>query len=351
MTRIGGMQELGLCLVSQPSKDPCTSTKGPRPRWNKSIIVSQQVNAEGVHVWPFVHELQTDVVYHQLSGRRPFRMNRHDYFEMVYVHEGELVWQVQDRFMTQRTGELFLVGSTLYHRLTERSHPRVKVISLHFLPDAIRSSAPPGEAEEYLMSFLMQDATFPHVILAKTGVPARTLPILEKIHDGLPAMSPLARLSVKTHLKLLLLQLANHYAAYRSARNEFNRRQQALQRLQPLFAFLEKRYSEMISVEDAAGLIRMSKSHFMAFFREVTGQSFIAYLTHFRIAKAQELLVKTDKTIAEVGQELGYCDQSYFGATFRALTHMTPFEYRRSHTTPVTREAPSPVKQVAPSAS
>jgi AraC-like DNA-binding protein len=82
-------------------------------------------------------------------------------------------------------------------------------------------------------------------------------------------------------------------------------------------------------VEDAARICATSSSHFMYFFKRVTGQSFLAYLNHFRVAKAQALLGSTDKSISEISQEIGFCDQSHFGVVFRKLVGMTPLAYRR----------------------
>jgi mannose-6-phosphate isomerase-like protein (cupin superfamily) len=95
--------------------------------WKSGLAVADpQVNADGVHVWRFDPDLPVDIIYHQLSGRQPFRLNRHDYFEVAYVLSGELVWEVQDRLLTEKAGDLFVMGSTLYHRLTEYSRPQVK---------------------------------------------------------------------------------------------------------------------------------------------------------------------------------------------------------------------------------
>jgi transcriptional regulator GlxA family with amidase domain len=54
----------------------------------------------------------------------------------------------------------------------------------------------------------------------------------------------------------------------------------------------------------------------------------VAYLNRFRVARAQGLLTSTDKAIAEIGLETGFCNQSYFGVIFRRITGMTPLEYR-----------------------
>ena len=103
----------------------------------------------------------------------------------------------------------------------------------------------------------------------------------------------------------------------------------ALRRIVPLFEFLETHYNQAINVEDGAALLGLSKPHFMRLFKQVTGQSFLYYLNHFRIAKAQALLTSTDMPLAELSQEVGFCDQSYFGSVFRKIVHMTPMAYRR----------------------
>jgi AraC-like DNA-binding protein len=73
----------------------------------------------------------------------------------------------------------------------------------------------------------------------------------------------------------------------------------------------------------------MSASYFMRFFKQATGQSFRAYLTGFRIEKAQSMLSSGNLSIVEISQEVGFCSQSYFGEVFRDLVGMTPRAFRR----------------------
>lgn len=70
----------------------------------------------------------------------------------------------------------------------------------------------------------------------------------------------------------------------------------------------------------------------MNLFKEVTGQSFVAYLNGYRVTKAQGLLASTDKPIAEISLEAGFCTQSYFGMVFRRVTGVTPLAYRLQST-------------------
>ena len=292
------------------------------------LVLDAQVNADGVHVWPFNPGFPVDVVHHLLSGLQPFRMNRHDYLEVVYLNAGELVWQVQDHLVTEHKGDLFIMGSSKYHRVTEHSSSQARVESLFLHPDLIRSSPVSREESEYLAPFRSYDPHFPHIIPASSGVPAEVRSLIARIQKELPATSDRARLCAKTYVKMILVLLLNHYSSHRMMPAKFDRRQRALERFKPLFKFLDGCYSDPVTPADAAKTVNMSPSHFRRAFKQVTGQSFVLYLNHFRIAKAQELLSSTNKSIAEVGMEVGFCDQSYFGLIFRRCTQLTPLQYK-----------------------
>ncbi|HZN11966.1 MAG TPA: AraC family transcriptional regulator [Blastocatellia bacterium] len=317
-----------------------------RPSWeNAYSVVDPQINAEGVHLWPFDLSFPVEVRFFTFGKRRNTRMTRHDYFELLYIHSGEAVYQIQDRFFTVGGGDLLVISGALYHRLTVSRRGRVKAAALYFLPELIHANDAAGDGAEYLMPFLVQDSAFPHVVGAASGIPPQTFDLIGRIHRELPAQDHRGRLAIKTYLKMILILLVNHYASYRGTVEIFHRNQRAIEQLRPLFKFLEARYAEPVGVQEAAEVVRLSKSHFMRFFKQVTGQSFIAYLNHFRIAKAEELLAKTDKSVAEVGQEVGFCDQSYFGLVFRKLTQMTPLQYKHQFT-----QSPAPAAERQPAA-
>jgi two-component system response regulator YesN len=128
---------------------------------------------------------------------------------------------------------------------------------------------------------------------------------------------------------MLLIHLVNQYAQYAGTVETFQRQQQALDRLRPLFRYLGDNCGNAIQVGQAARICGMSESHFMSVFRRVTGLSFVTYLNHYRIERAQALLAKTDESMASISQQVGFCDQSYFGMIFRRIVGMTPVTYRR----------------------
>ena len=95
--------------------------------------------------------------------------------------------------------------------------------------------------------------------------------------------------------------------------------------------FLARHYADPnLMLQDVAGEVHLSQSHFSTVFSQETGLTFTQYLTALRIGKAKELLAATEMRSAQIAQEVGYNDSHYFSYLFKKTTGMTPSEYRRS---------------------
>ncbi len=291
-------------------------------------LVEPQINAEGIHVWPFDVSCPIDVLFLTVDDRHRVRMNRHGYFEILFLCSGSANCHIQDRLLPFNEGDLAIIGSTLYHRIECASSSPVTLAALFFEPDLIRCDGA-SDSAEYLTPFLLQDEDFPHIVPAETGVPRQVLDLMLRIRSEIPASSPRSRLALRTCLKMLLMLLVNQYAPYAGTVEIFQRQQQDLERLRPLFRYLGEHCANAIQVREASRVCGMSESHFMCFFKRVTGLSFVTYCNHFRIERAQALLAKTDESMAGISQQVGFCDQSYFGTVFRRIVGMTPATYRR----------------------
>ena len=62
-------------------------------------VVEPQINAEGIHVWPFDPSFPVDVRFMTTGLRQNVRTNRHDYFEVMYLCAGAADLHVQDRLL------------------------------------------------------------------------------------------------------------------------------------------------------------------------------------------------------------------------------------------------------------
>lgn len=100
-------------------------------------------------------------------------------------------------------------------------------------------------------------------------------------------------------------------------------------RLKTLLQFVAEHYGEPIPVHTAAAVCQCSSSHFMRWFKQMTGQGFTEYLNAFRLNAAAEALRTTDDTVLAVAERTGFKNLSYFNRTFKAHFGLTPREYRR----------------------
>ena len=291
-------------------------------------IIEPQIDNEGIHRWPFDPLFPIDVRFFIFGPGGGVRMNRHEYLEILYILEGEVKFQIQERVVTAWGGDLLVIGSTFFHRPVKTNKISAKAVALYFKPEILRSCEGDGGSLEFLVPFMAEDGNFSHVVGKGTGVPAEIFRFMKRIHCQLPAQGDRERLTARTFLKTILILLVNHYSDLQLNLAAFNRRKDDIQRLRPLFELIDHSLERLITVKEAAATVHMSKSHFTRFFRQVTGQPFVTYLHHQRVAKAQTLLARTDRTIAEIGQQLGFCDQSYFGLIFHKIAGRSPRQFR-----------------------
>ena len=93
-------------------------------------------------------------------------------------------------------------------------------------------------------------------------------------------------------------------------------------------ALIEGRYSEPITLDDAARAAGYSRCHFSKVFRERLGVGFVSYLGRVRLRRAAQLLSRTEMPVTRVALEVGFNDLSHFERAFRAEYRRTPSRYR-----------------------
>ena len=89
--------------------------------------------------------------------------------------------------------------------------------------------------------------------------------------------------------------------------------------------------SDNVQTEVLARIAGLSLGHFKRAFKQSTGDSPHHYIIRQRVAMAKELLVQTNRTLANIALDAGFADQSHFCRTYVAITGETPSACRRRH--------------------
>lgn len=93
--------------------------------------------------------------------------------------------------------------------------------------------------------------------------------------------------------------------------------------------YIEENYSdEELSLNQLASHVNVSPNHLSTIFSQQTGQTFIKYLTEYRMDRAKEMLKCTSMRSSEISEAVGYKDPHYFSYMFKKTVGVTPTNYR-----------------------
>jgi AraC family transcriptional regulator len=94
--------------------------------------------------------------------------------------------------------------------------------------------------------------------------------------------------------------------------------------------FIEANADRSIGLQDIANAAFRSPSHLARVFASEVGMPPHRYLISVRIKRAQQLLAKTSKPIAEIALDCGFTHQEHLTRMFRRHFQTTPAAYRRA---------------------
>ena len=101
--------------------------------------------------------------------------------------------------------------------------------------------------------------------------------------------------------------------------------------LNKVINYMDKHYSEKVTITDLQKVANMSERNLFRHFRNVFSVSPNEYLRHIRVQHAVELLLNTDKQISRIALECGFCDSNHFAKVFNKMVKTTPKKFRQEN--------------------
>lgn len=92
--------------------------------------------------------------------------------------------------------------------------------------------------------------------------------------------------------------------------------------------YLERHYSESVSIQQLIEMLPLSRSQLMRLFKKRERRSFQEYLNGIRLRAAKRHLLDTNATIQEIAAGCGFVDELNLQRMFKKHVQMTPSEYR-----------------------
>ena len=252
----------------------------------------------------------------------------HERLELFIPVDDQITMRTGDRLAKLAPGEIMIVDNLKLHIALAAPGSTPRAIVLSFLPEFVYSLGSPSHDHSALVPFYahhhhrMQIVREGPELVEMHGVLARLLRCYVDRRSHY-------QMGCKAYFLELLYQLVCYFAASVPDSVELRRHQQLTLRLKPVLEHVAVHYAEPLTLAEATSLAHMSVSQFLKAFKRVAGMTFVSYVTRVRLTHAVRLLKETSLTIAEVANEVGFSDQSYFDRRFKEVFQQTPRAFRQ----------------------
>lgn len=216
-------------------------------------------------------------------------------------------------------GDIFVTHSKVPYetRISSPVGQELDVILVHIAVDhflAALEAVYPGKADAVtVMDFFGRDEALAHLCFA----------CAEMLSARVPGESK----RVASLTQFFAAHLIETYTDAASEKLDF-RGGLPIRQLRKVEDYVREQLAEDISVEALSGLVELSPFHFSRVFKQATGMSPLQFVTRERIARAQQLIRETSRSLIEIALEIGYTSPSHFAQVFRRVVGVTPTDFR-----------------------
>lgn len=288
-----------------------------------------QFYIDNLHQWP--------------DGQVP--LHWHFGYEIFSAFNQEVMIQVGEKRLTLLPGESILIGGGQLHRYGLADSTRECLCPNIVFAENVLAPLTSTIFQKYFYP-LLHDSSLPYIKLSQY-VPwqkqmlsclFRVYQVLggEAVYD-IPYLSTC--ISKQSHTECPELEVhQNLFVFFKilySNRSEFTHSKirtmdsRTQIRMQQMVQYIQKHFSEMITLEDLAASANISRSEAGRCFQKYYADTPMSYLIRYRLQQAQKLLLTSSLSVKEISCKCGFSDSSYFVKVFRKHMKQTPTEYRR----------------------
>lgn len=263
---------------------------------------------------------------YELDGKFSFPGESHDFWEMVYVDKGKLLFTCDKGEVVVKEGEVIFFKPNEFHKSRSLdSSPNVLNISFECKSSAIKSLEDYHEKiDRTLVSFLI---SFLKECEATYEMPKNlSLTKLVKKKNTLIGSEQLIRTYLEQFLILLLRSMTEKQQFMMFPSKESMQHHLVA----GVKAYVSERLTQNITVEGICKYFGYSKTYMSRIFHEQTGNTLGRYVNETKIHKAKELLRESSMNVSEVSEYLAYDNPQYFSRVFKKFCKINPTQFKKS---------------------
>lgn len=244
----------------------------------------------------------------------------HDEVEWVYVAEGAIDVFEDGSTRRARAGELFAVEPRTLHRYSAVSDCRLFVIV--FDGGLLEFAQADVASRRYIDPYRAGTLTVRNPVRDEDGtIGAAFEQILADCRD----LPPCFTLDVRICLLRIFQEIVRTGSLVENERDRHS-----LAAAERAVRYVQDHYAEQISSATLAQVSGYQPQYFSRFFKRATGLTPTAFINRYRIERACDELLDTDRSIIDIGLSCGFQSTSYFIKKFKEFKEVSPQRYRKT---------------------
>ena len=249
----------------------------------------------------------------------------HNDLEINLIREGEAIFQVYQKSYRVRTGEGFLLNRNVPHSCSSPGNEHVRYSTILVRPDFLYGDFGSDVERKCFQPFL-QNSAIPCIYL--TGFDENGKEILQKLNQVEEAFDR-KRFCYELKIKGLLCEaFAMILYGHRQELTKFvPANLQELERLEKMLNYLNMHFTKVISLQDLADQVHLSREVCCRFFKKMTGKTITGYLEEYRVNKSFSLVQSGQYSMTQITEMVGFSNPSRFASAFRKRFGCNPGEY------------------------
>ncbi len=335
-------------LTDTPDAVPAKSLRRYR-RWISSLTVSMwtvdlgsgamylMADWDGMHQWKYSSEELCQILNNYPVERQ---YHYHDYYELLYVMDGEVNEWIEDECLCLRRGDAILLDKNVRHAEQYQQFASCVFLSLdtNCVQNLLANEPPFSDGQmvmQFFLNHLAPNSDFLKAYCHFTALPTmgQLPPVEQEINSLMEEM-----LHKKTGFWLLmqghlrrLLGLLESPELYRSAlvyKGNDNKSELASAiRLQ-----VDARQG-VITKQELAEQLNYNAAYLCRFIKQNFGKTFTEYCLLVRLNYAAQMLRSTHWSVTTICDKLGFTNRTYFYKAFEKEYRLTPSNYRNRYST------------------
>lgn len=279
-----------------------------------------------IHILPSSNDSplqsQPQLLYTSMLTERDFRLRRNvhrhpNMVEFVYVLSGSGEYDIGSKRYPVTAGDLIIYNSNVIH-CEFLSHHNHSIICCAATNIQIAGMEP---------NCVLPDTHYPVIHLGDNKVLFQGL--MQSLWDtascGLTHSFEACHLIFQSILRLTMDIIDN------SASEEIRVPTTQSPLSHQIRMYVDSQPIETLSTPGVAKAFNISESYCARVFKQTFDCSLTTYLIQKKIGEAQTLLLTTDLSIKEIGEKVGYPNQSYFSKIFTQTVGTSPLRYQKMY--------------------